>query len=257
MAAGRRPGEGGDVSAQRHSGDVAKQRIQRNGIPPVCYFGPSRNSTPLSRDIPHERSPATAAPPRSENPPRRVTVTTSWLALRSRDADGRDRLVSQLLRGIALRQQRDAEAGFDQALLRGQAVDRRPVDFTEPVGLKQRKHMRRRDLAPSPAPREMRSSVRRADRRVLPHGGRRADGRARTPPATVRQTAIRNRDRASGRGHSAGRWSPRRAGSVADLRAGRGAQAQFDLGVFGREALQDRRQPPAGKRADHRERNRP
>src|SRR5438093_6963278 len=55
-------------------------------------------------------------------------------------ADRSDRAVAQLFRGVTLRQQRDAEAGFDQALLRGQAVDRRPVDFTEAVGLKQRKH---------------------------------------------------------------------------------------------------------------------
>src|SRR5206468_573507 len=56
-------------------------------------------------------------------------------------ADRSDRPVAQFLRGIALRQQRDAEAGLDQPLLRGQAVDRRPVDFTQAKRLKQRKHM--------------------------------------------------------------------------------------------------------------------
>ena len=56
-------------------------------------------------------------------------------------ADRSDRPVAQLLRRVALRQQRDAKAGFDQPLLRGQAVDRRPVDFTQAKRLKQRKDM--------------------------------------------------------------------------------------------------------------------
>ena len=64
-------------------------------------------------------------------------------------ADGRDGLVPQLFRRIALRQQRDAETGFDQAFLRGQAVDRRPVDFAEAIGLEQREDMRGGDLASS------------------------------------------------------------------------------------------------------------
>jgi hypothetical protein len=75
-------------------------------------------------------------------------VTTSG-SLEVTHADRGDRSVAQLFGSIALRQQRNTETGFDQALLRGQAVDRGPVDFTEAKRLKQRKYMRRRDLAPS------------------------------------------------------------------------------------------------------------
>jgi len=53
----------------------------------------------------------------------------------------------QFFGGVAFGQQRGAKTGLDQPLLRGQAVDRRPVDFAKAMGLKQRKYMRGCDLA--------------------------------------------------------------------------------------------------------------
>src|SRR5690349_4450097 len=51
------------------------------------------------------------------------------------DADRRNRAEAQLFSGVALRQERYAETGLDQALLCSQAVDRRPVDLAEAMGL--------------------------------------------------------------------------------------------------------------------------
>src|SRR6185295_11053846 len=45
------------------------------------------------------------------------------------DPDGRDRAEAQLIGGVASRQQRETETGFDQPLLRGEAVHRRPGDL--------------------------------------------------------------------------------------------------------------------------------
>ena len=62
-----RPGEGGDVLIANR-----EWRIANRSIPFATSPFAIRSSS-----IPHERSPSIAAPPRSENPPRRVTVTTS------------------------------------------------------------------------------------------------------------------------------------------------------------------------------------
>jgi hypothetical protein len=46
-------------------------------------------------------------------------------------------------------QQRETEAGLHEALLRGEAVDRRPFDLAEPLREKQSEYMGRGDLAAS------------------------------------------------------------------------------------------------------------
>src|SRR4051812_21022125 len=51
------------------------------------------------------------------------------------DPDGRYRAETQLIGGVTWCQQGDAETSLDQALLRRQAVDRRPVDLAEAVRL--------------------------------------------------------------------------------------------------------------------------
>src|SRR5713226_9331126 len=63
------------------------------------------------------------------------------------DANRSDRRGPEFFGDVALRKQCDAKAGFDQTFLGRQAVDRRPLDFTQSVGLEEREYMRRGDLA--------------------------------------------------------------------------------------------------------------
>ena len=140
MATAGDAGEGGDVRTANR-----EWRIANEGFFPFATRHSPFAVVPLNRARKISSNRRDAA---LKNPPRRVTTTTSWLALRSSTRMVAMRPTNEFFGSVTLGQQRDAEAGFDQAFLGGQAVDRRPVHLPQSVGLEQRKHMRGRDFAP-------------------------------------------------------------------------------------------------------------
>ena len=113
--AGRRAGEGGDVRSANRERANWRMAIFHS------LLAIRHSPTASPRTISSNRRDAAL-----RKPPRRVTATTSWLAARSPTRMVEIAEDAQFFGGVALRQQRDAEAGLDQTLLRGQAVDRRP-----------------------------------------------------------------------------------------------------------------------------------